>query len=388
VRVGTAQQAAARPRHPRLDDFQRRHDWLGLPLAVIYKYNDDQGSYLAALITYYGFVSLFPLLLLAVSVLGFVLHGNPGLQHTILRSAVSNFPIIGKQLRTNVRGYGGSGAGLAVGVLGSVYGGLGVAQAGQNAMNIVWGVPRNRRPNPLKARGRSLLLLVLLGTGVVVTSGLSGLSTTIGGVGVGGRIGVTALSLLVNCGLFLVAFRVLTAHDVSTRDVAVGALASAVAWQVLQELATYYLAHKLRGTDEVYGLFGYVLGLLAWIYIEAVVVVLCAELNVVIRRRLWPRALLTPFTDDVDLTHADRDAYGSYARAQQFKGFERVDVDFDQPPPTGPAPTGPAPTGPAPTGPAPTGPAPPDPPAPGTVAPQPAETAGEPTEPGPGGRPG
>src|SRR5579875_206352 len=70
----------------RADRLQRRHRWAGLPLAVLYKFVDDQGSYLAALLTYYGFLSLFPLLLLAVTVLGFVLHGNPHLQHQLLNS--------------------------------------------------------------------------------------------------------------------------------------------------------------------------------------------------------------------------------------------------------------------------------------------------------------
>src|SRR6185312_9559316 len=81
-----------------LDRFQRRHRWAGLPLAVVYKYFDDQGNYLAALITFYGFVSVFPLLLLLSSVLGFVLQGHPGLEQHVLDSTLSQFPVIGDQL--------------------------------------------------------------------------------------------------------------------------------------------------------------------------------------------------------------------------------------------------------------------------------------------------
>jgi membrane protein len=110
----------------RLDGAQRRHPVLGFPLAVVYKFVDDQGSYLAVLITYYGFLSLFPLLLLLTSVLGFVLGGDAYLQQRVLNSTLSQFPVIG--------------------LLGAVYGGLGVAQAGQNAMNTAWHVPRNNRP--------------------------------------------------------------------------------------------------------------------------------------------------------------------------------------------------------------------------------------------------
>src|SRR2546423_1423615 len=105
-----------RPR-PALDDYQRRHRWLAGPIAVVYKFSDDRGGYLAALITYYGFLSLFPLLLLAVTILGFVLQGNAGLQHDVIGSALSQFPVVGKQIQTNLHSYRGSGVGLAIGVV-------------------------------------------------------------------------------------------------------------------------------------------------------------------------------------------------------------------------------------------------------------------------------
>jgi uncharacterized BrkB/YihY/UPF0761 family membrane protein len=162
----------------RIDDYQQQHTWLGFPIAVVYKFADDQGSYLAALIAYYAFLSLFPLLLLLVTVLGYVLHGNPGLQRDLVGSALSEFPIIGTQIANNVTSLHGSGLGLAVGIIGTVYGGLGVAQAGQNAFNEVWSVPRNERPNPFRSRLRSLLLLVVLGAGALATTTLSALGAS------------------------------------------------------------------------------------------------------------------------------------------------------------------------------------------------------------------
>src|SRR5690349_5931603 len=141
-----------------LDRFQRKHPWAGFPLAVAYKYFDDFGTYLAALITYYGFVSLFPLLLLLSTILGFVLSGDQRLQQEVLDSALHQVPVIGQDLGRPGR-IGGGPVGLVVGVLGSLYGGLGVAQAFQFAMNSMWAVPRDQRPNPFKARGRSLVLL-------------------------------------------------------------------------------------------------------------------------------------------------------------------------------------------------------------------------------------
>lgn len=326
------------PANPRFDDFQRRHGWLGLPIAVIYKFVDDQGGYLAALITYYGFLSLFPLLLLGVSALGFVLHSHPHLQQSIVQSALGQFPVVGKQLRSGVHGFNGSGIGLVIGIVGTIYGGLGVAQAGQNAMNTVWAVPRNERPNPLKSRLRSLGLLLTLGLAALITTGLSALSTQLGALSHTAashfflQVLAWLLAAALDVVLFAVAFRVLTASDVRTRNVLLGGAIAGVMWQVLQSLGSIYVSHELQGKSQIYGTFGLVLGLIAWIYLEALIVVLCAELNVVVMRRMWPRALLTPFTDEVNLTSADRHNYRALAKAQRHKGFERIDVDFDQPP--------------------------------------------------------
>jgi membrane protein len=313
----------------RLDVYQRRHRWLGLPIAVLYKFVDDLGGYLASLITYYGFLSLFPLLLVFSTVLGFLLPGNPQLQQQLIDSALSQFPIIGDQLTSSAQPLRGSGPGLVIGILVALYGGLGLAVAIQNALNQVWAVPVSRRPDPVRARLRSLLLLVLFGVGVLLTTVLSALATAGQELGPWVRLGAIALSVAGNCALFVLAFRTLTASQLSIRDVLPGAVMAAIAWPVLQSVGTIYVDYQLRGSSEVYGLFGIVLGLLAWIYVEALVIVLAAEVNVVLVRRLWPRALLAPVKEDVDLTHADRRSYESYANAQQYREAETITVDFE-----------------------------------------------------------
>jgi membrane protein len=321
-----------------LDAFQRRHRWAGFPLAVLYKYADDQGGYLAALITYYGFLSLFPLLLLLVTILGFALHGDPDLQAKLLDSALVQFPLFGSQLRESVHARAGSGLGLVVGIVGTLYGCLGAAQAIQNALNRAWAVPRNSRPNPIVSRLRSLLLIVVLGTGVLVTTALSGLTTGAGAFGAtvdtGLQIGAIGLAMLANIGLFMLAFRVLTAREIPTRHLRLGAVVAGIGWQLVQLLGTYFVSHALKGSREAYGVFGLVLGLIAWIYLLSLVTVLAVEINVVAQRRLWPRALLTPFTDDVRLTSADKRTYTAYAESERHKGFETVDVGFDSAEPT------------------------------------------------------
>ncbi len=311
-----------------LDRYQRDHHWVGFPLAVAYKFGDDQGSYLTALIAYYGFLSLFPLLLLLVTVLGFVLQGDPGLQASLVNSTLAELPVIGGQLRENVHALKGSGVGLAIGIVATVYGCLGAAGATQNAFNRAWAVPRNERPNPIAQRVRSLLLLLVLGVGVLVTTSLAAL-TTGATASAGLAIAAIPLTTLTNVALFMVAFRVLTSHEVPTRHLRVGAIVAGVGWQIVQVLGTYFVAHTLKGAPEAYGVFGLVLGLIAWIYLLALVIVFAAEVNVVAQRRLWPRALLTPFTDEVQLTSADERAYTAYAESERHKGFETVDVDFE-----------------------------------------------------------
>ncbi len=312
------------------DRVQRRHTVIGFPLAVLYKFADDQGAFLAATLAYYGFISLFPLLLLLLSISGFVLHGDPELQGKLLNSALRNVPVIGPELKLHVAG---SGTGLTIGLVGTLYGSLGLANSGQTVFNRINAVPRNTRPNPFRSRWRSLRLLPILGSLMIVSSILTALPVraSVGSLSLGAGLHLAAIgaSVLVNVLLFVLAFRMLTAVHTPIRDVLVGAVVAGVAWQALQYGGAVYIAHHLAHADEVYGVFAIVLGSITWIYLEALVVIVCAEINVVLRRRLWPRALLTPFTDDVELTRADRRAYAGYARAERFKGFERIDVTFD-----------------------------------------------------------
>src|ERR1700678_3547852 len=160
----------------RIDAYQQRHSWSVLPLAVGYKFADDQGTYLAAQITYYGFVSVFPLLLVLATFLGYALHDSPHFQRQVLDSALAQFPVVGDQIARNIHSFHGSVPGLVIGIFGCLYGGLGIVQATQNALNRVWGVPPHARPNPIRARLRSLLLLAAVGGSVIVTPVLSALS--------------------------------------------------------------------------------------------------------------------------------------------------------------------------------------------------------------------
>ena len=80
-----------------LDRTQRKRTVLGFPIATFYKFIDDQGPYLSAIISFYALLAIFPILLLVTSVLGFILQGNPDLQERLINSALGTFPIIGDE---------------------------------------------------------------------------------------------------------------------------------------------------------------------------------------------------------------------------------------------------------------------------------------------------
>jgi membrane protein len=274
----------------RVDRFQQRHRLLAIAFAVLKKFSDDGAGSKAALIAYYGFFSLFPLLLLFVTILGFVLGGSSSAEHAVLHSALKQFPIVGSQLGVG-HALRGSGIGLAVGLVGALLSGLGVTTAAEAAFNTVYDVPRERRPNFLAARWRGLKLLVVVGVLQVVSTAVSGAVTG----GLGGPLLTAAgilVSLLLNVVMFFAIFRLLTDGNVSTRELWPGITLASVAWEVLQSLGGIYVGHVLKGAGQTYGTFAVVIGLLVWLYLGARVLVYAAEVNVVLARGLWPRSLL------------------------------------------------------------------------------------------------
>jgi membrane protein len=319
----------------RVDGLQRRRRALGIPIAVIYKFFDDQGGYLAAVLTHYSVLAILPLLLIASSVLGFVLQGHPGLEQQILTSALAQFPIVGDQLG-RPGGIQGSTTAVVVGILAAAYGAIGLGQAAQNAVNVVWAIPRNSRLNPAVSRLRSLVWLVLAGLALVFIAVVTSLASHVDvfGQDLGGVVswlGKVA-AVVVSTAVLAVMMRLATPQKEGWRDVLPGAALIAVLWQLLQLLGGVYVSHVIAHAGEMNGVFAVVLGLIALVYVASVMAMLGLETNAVLAKQLYPRALLTPFTDAVRLTDADRKVYREYAEAQRHKGFERVRVTFDDPP--------------------------------------------------------
>jgi YihY family inner membrane protein len=301
-----------------VDATQRRTRPLAFLYAVIKKFGDDQAGNLAGLIAYYAFFSIFPLLLVMVTVLGFVL----GSSNSVGMDALKRFPIVGQQLQNG--SLRGSGAALIIGIALALWAGLGVVQAMQNAMNTVWNVPLVRRPNFLGRLWRSGVALVLLGAATVATTVLSGLGGG-GALGSVAAIGGILWSLIVNVALYLITFRVLTQEEVSWGDVFPGAIVAGIAWTALQALGGWYVNRQVKGASQTYGTFAVVIGLLSYLYLGAQVSLLAAEINVVRARKLWPRSLVQP-----PLTDADRTALASYGSQEQRRPEEQIYVHFEE----------------------------------------------------------
>jgi membrane protein len=306
-----------------IDRRQQQTRGVRFVAAVYKKFSDDQAGQLAALIAYYAFVSIFPLLLVFVTILGFVLQGHPSDQEKIVHGTLGQFPVLSDSLK--LHSLKGSGVALAVGIVGTLLAGMGVTSAAQNAFNGIWHVPFKDRPNFIFSRLRSLGVLAILGTLTIVSTAAAGFV----GASSHGAVAVVAgvlVAFVVNVALFMTAFSLLTAVEASWRDYLPGVIVAAILWQLLQHLGGYYVDHTLKHTQPLYGTFAVVLGLLAWLYLGAQLVIFAAEINVVRTRKLWPRSFFSE-----PLLDADRRALTSSAKVEERMEPENVDVSFEEP---------------------------------------------------------
>lgn len=306
-----------------VDGFQQRVRPFAFVFGVVKKFGDDRGGLLCAMLAFYGFLSIFPLLLLLVTVLGFVGGGPHSLAHRIETSAFAQFPLVGSKLSSNIHAlHGGNVFGLVVGLLVVLWGSQGALQTAQFAQAEIWHVPAAVRPNFWARLGRTGLMMVVIGVFLVATTVLAG-SVTIGNHEVWAAVGAVVLSLILNVVLFGVAFRVLTPRQIDWSDLWPGAIVGGAGWTVLQYVGGLLVQHNLRNTSKVYGSFALVLGLIAFLYLSAQMTVYAAEVNVVKARRLWPRSIVQP-----PLTPADREVLSSLALEGKRRPEQYVGVGF------------------------------------------------------------
>jgi YihY family inner membrane protein len=306
----------------RVDQFQQRHTVLAFPWAVIQKFGNDRAGAKAALMAYYGLFAVFPLLLLFTTVLGFTLSDNKGLRDRLINSALANFPVIGTQLKASAHPLEGSGVALAIGIIGTLYGTLGLGQSSQAALNGIWNVPFVRWPSFYVRYIRAVGVVALLGVAVLASTFLTAFATA-----VAKGPGATALALIgssiINFGLFMLAYLVMTADHLRARTVVVGAVVATVFWEVLQIVGAWYVNRTLRHADPTYGFFAVVIALVSWIYLGAQTFLWAAEINVVLSRHLWPRTVTQP-----PLSEGDRKTFEWLAAQEVRRPEMAISVEF------------------------------------------------------------
>ena len=304
-----------------VDSFQRRHVWAAFPFAVVKRYGDSGAGSLAATLAYYGFFSLFPLLMVFTSVASIAMSGRPDVQERLLRSALAQFPVIGTEIKSNIGAIEGSFATVVVGLVLALWAGLGGVRAAQVAMDTVWDVPRKRRRGTPVSIAIAIAMLAVMTAFVVGSAVLAAASTAAPGAG-GRALGLTGSAVL-NVAFFAVAYRVLTTARPTWRQVLPGAALAGLGWTALLSIGGWLVAERVASSSDVYGTFALVIGLLAWIYLGAQLMLLGAEVNVVRCHRLWPRSLQPP------LTEADERALRRSAGQEERVDGEKVDVRFE-----------------------------------------------------------
>ena len=301
----------------RLDHAQKRTKPTSIAFATVKKFSEDQSTSLAAMIAFWAFFSVFPLLLVGVTVLGLVLPA--GEKYSVLTRVADMFPLLDP---TKINGLTGSWWPLLVGSVSALWSGIGVVGSMQTALNSAWEVPYHRRPRRLKQLVRSLWVLATIGLGLVATTLVSSFITSSSNgvhLGVAGHIGGYVLSVVFDVGLVVAAFRILTEREVTVRDVLPGGIVAGLTFFVLQELSAFIISRHLKNAQSTYGHFATVITILWWFYLQAVVTLIAAQLNVVLKDRLYPRSLVNaPQTD------ADHRALQAYASERAYVPEEKV----------------------------------------------------------------
>ncbi len=305
-----------------LDHWQQTHRLISFIYAVIKKYSEDTSSYMAALLTYYGFLSLFPLLLVMITLLHIWFHNDPTVQGEISTSIGHFFPLLGSQLQNQIHGLRGAGAGLAIGVLITMYGARGAADAFRYALDTVWQIPKNKRVGFPKNILRSLAIIIAAAGAFAATIAVSAFTAALGHAWwvkvIANVLGFIILTLVLGY-----TFRIATGARVRYRFMLLGAAIAAALLQLLLSFGGIVVTHQLHHLDSVYGTFAVVLGLLFWIYLMAQIVLFAAQIDVVRHFGLYPRSLSGQLP-----TKADHKAYDLYAQTEKYVEREHIGVRF------------------------------------------------------------
>lgn len=281
---------AAQEKVAAADRFQQRHAALAVPVAVFRKFTEDSSANLASMIAFWAFFSLFPLLLVFVTLLGYFLPAD--LKNQVLDHVSAMLPLLNSG---SVHGLSGAWWTLVLGLATALWSGMAVVRNVEYAFNNVWGIPRKERPALVSQIVRALSVLATVGLGLVLSTLVTGfVSGTAAGVNLGwyGRLAGYVVALALDVGLFVAAFRILTNRDVSTRDVLPGSLLAGTLFFVLQSLSSLIISRYLQHAQGTYGQFATVITILWWFYLQSMITMVGAELNVVLKTRSQQRGVV------------------------------------------------------------------------------------------------
>ena len=256
--------------------------------AVTERYAKDSGGYMSAGIAYYGFLSLFPLLLLGLSVVGFVLAGRPQLQARVADEITRAVPglegLIGGNIDQLIAARGGAGL---IGLVSLLWTGTGVAGAARNSLRRIFRQPLPEGIWEDKAR----LVLKTVGLGILALSATALAAATAaleadGPLGVVLLVAVPMIAFGLDVSLFLISYRTLMRRRAPWSRLLPGAAFAAVGWTLLKLLGTWYVTRVVGNASAVYGTFATTVGVLVLLYLAARLFVYGAELNAV----LWEQS--------------------------------------------------------------------------------------------------
>jgi uncharacterized BrkB/YihY/UPF0761 family membrane protein len=305
----------------RIDHWQRTVRSIAVAYGVVKKFGDDRTNQYVVALGWYGFVAIYPLLLVVITVLGFI--GAASLGHQIV-STLHEFPVVGSQFNPehSSKSLQGSGLGLVVGLIGLIYGAQGVTQTVQQSMASVWNVPQVDLPGFLPRLARSLIALATIGGAFVLNAAVATVATNTG-VGYAVRVPILVGLFVLNVVLYGAVFRVATPGGIASVQLLPGAALAALGFTFLITLGSGLVQHQLRHSSETYGQFGLVIGLVGFLFLLAKISLYGAELNPVVARRLWPRALLSE-----NPTEADNRVLSDIAHQYRTRDDQRIGVGF------------------------------------------------------------
>ena len=279
----------------RVDALQRRRPVIGFPYAVLKRYYEDHGPWVGSLISYYGFFSLYPAVVVFVTASTWLLKDRPETLQRILEALWSKLPFadVGStqaEIDKRISEFSANRWVLVVSLLITLWGGLGVVRVLQDGVNIIWGVARFRRPGIVRKVLRAVVILALLGLDLIGTAIVAGVSV-VADLPLGGAVLIAIASMALSVGIAIAVYHLAIAITVPTRHLLPGAFIIAAGTYLVTLIGGIYVKNVVARMSGLYGPFASTIGLLAYVSVIVQIFVIGTEVNVVSAKRLWPRSI-------------------------------------------------------------------------------------------------